>query len=88
VIAVPQRIRHSEQDERHEQVPLELLRPHRSRAEQIAQEHVRRHEHDDDEREPGGPLADDIDQALDTPPQRARLRVTLAGGHQNMILSW
>ncbi len=34
-------------------------------AEEVAQHHVHRHQHDDDEREPGGRAADEVDRAFD-----------------------
>ena len=52
VLAVPQRVGHADQRERHQQMPLQLLRPDFADGEAVAQQHVGAHDQGDRQREP------------------------------------
>jgi hypothetical protein len=69
MLAVQQRVGHSEKTDWNEDVPFQLLRPNKAERERVAEQHIGAHHQRYTERQPRRHAADEIDESIDSAGQ-------------------
>ncbi len=82
MLAMPEGVGHADQTDRRQQMPLQFLRPDRAEREEIAEQHVRRHDEHEQEGRPREGAADQIGETVDPVGEPERRR------HEARTLEW